>query len=183
MEEPSQSNPISEPDDQPPSSINIEVELYDTQALLNRIALQEIQALATRVLAHLPNTGQVRVSIVDDQRMSAAHEQFSGITGTTDVLTFDLAIQTNNYEQKVIDTDLTVCFDQAQRQAKEHNHTVDRELLLYIIHGTLHCLGYNDHDDADYQRMHKKEDELLAQVGIEPTFFTDTQQSHKGHKS
>lgn len=184
MTEPDQSsNPISDQDDQPPSSQSIEVELYDTYALLAESTRQQIESLATQTLALLPNQGQLRVNIVDDQRMSIAHEKFSGITGTTDVLTFDLAPQTNNYDDKIIDADLTICYDQASRQADEHNHSVERELLLYIIHGTLHCLGYNDHDDADYQRMHKKEDELLAQVGIEPTFFTDTQQAHKESKS
>ncbi len=181
MEEPAQSSPSrNEADDQPPPetkahhapSNSIQVEIFDALSLLNKSSLILLTDLATRALANLPNQGDIRVSIVDDQRMSIAHEKFSGITGTTDVLTFDLAPETNNFNQKTIDTDLTICYDEAIRQAIKLNHPVEHELLLYIIHGTLHCLGYNDHDDAEYQRMHIKEDELLAKINIKPTFFT-----------
>lgn len=157
------------PADQPSTSIT--VELFDALKLLDNHTRTTLADLASRALAQLPNQGQVRVSIVNDERMSSAHEQFSGITGTTDVLTFDLAPQTKSFDQKTLDTDLTICFDEAMRQATKLNHPIEHELLLYIIHGTLHCLGYNDHDDAEYQRMHTKEDQLLAALGIAPTFF------------
>lgn len=181
MEEPAQSSPPrNEADDQPPPetkaqhapSASIKVDVFDALNLLSKPAFALLTDLATRALASLPNEGDIRVCIVDDQRMSIAHEKFSGITGTTDVLTFDLAPETSSFNQKIIDTDLTICYDEAIRQATKLNHPVEHELLLYIIHGTLHCLGYNDHDDAEYQRMHKKEDELLAKINIKPIFFT-----------
>lgn len=176
--------PSSEADDQPPPSIELEV--FDTSALLDDQMLNALRSLATKALSKLPNTGQVRVAIVDDQRMSIAHQQFSGIAETTDVLTFDLAdndpcfenISDKDFDKKVLDTDLTICFDQAMRQSALHNHPVEHELLLYIVHGVLHCLGYDDHDETGYQQMHEKEDELLASIGLATTFFTKTQVSH-----
>jgi len=169
-------------DDHPPpdcsaQSSSIEVELINPLNLLTEHASRSLAELATRALAELPNAGQLRVLIVNDERMIQAHLKFSNLSTTTDVLTFDLAEPTENFDQKTIDTDLTICYDQAQRQAKEHNHRVERELLLYIIHGTLHCLGYNDHSDEDYQRMHTKEDQLLANIGIDPTFFSASTKS------
>ena len=164
----------TEPDQPPPAdqpSTSITVELFDALALIDKHTRTTLADLASRALAQLPNQGQVRVSIVNDERMSSAHEQFSGITGTTDVLTFDLAPETKSFDQKILDTDLTICFDEAMRQAAALNHPVEHELLLYIIHGTLHCLGYNDHDDDEYQRMHTKEDQLLAALDIAPTFY------------
>ena len=178
MDEPDRSSkPPTEADDQPPSSI--EVELFDGLNLLNTHELDSLAQMTCRALAQLPNSGQIRVSIVDDQRMSDAHLKFSGIEGTTDVLTFDLAPETNpgsapeSFDSKVLDTDLTICFDEAQRQSTKLGHSVERELLLYIIHGVLHCLGYNDHNDQDYQRMHQREDQLLSAIGVGNTFFTD----------
>lgn len=203
MDEPDRSSmPSPEADDQPPSlrsslrKASIQVEVIDQLALLGQRASASLADLASRALASLPNQGQVRVCVVDDQRMSAAHEKFSDITGTTDVLTFDLAPRTNqpdSFDTKVLDTDLTVCIDEANRQAAIHNHPVEHELLLYIIHGTLHCLGYDDHDQGQYQRMHNKEDELLTNIGIGAIFYpmnktnktnTDnTNPTHKEHKS
>ena len=37
-------------------------------------------------------------------------------------------------------------------------------MLLYCIHGTLHILGYDDHDDADRARMHAVQEEWLARL-------------------
>ncbi|MBL4698998.1 MAG: rRNA maturation RNase YbeY [Phycisphaerales bacterium] len=161
----------------------IQVEVLDSQRLLSEQAYTTLSGLAMRALECLGCQGQVRVSIVDDRRMSIAHEKFSGITGTTDVLSFDLADPNSLLEEKTLDTDLTVCFDEAVRQASKLNHPVEHELLLYIIHGTLHCLGYDDHDDAAYQRMHAKEDKVLNQIGIAPTFFVQPDPSTKENRS
>src|SRR5437870_1052559 len=42
-------------------------------------------------LAVVGATGEVRVRVVGDAAMAAAHEKFGGVAGTTDVLTFDLS--------------------------------------------------------------------------------------------
>tara|TARA_R110002072_G_scaffold42064_5_gene117647 strand:+ start:106380 stop:106913 length:534 start_codon:yes stop_codon:yes gene_type:complete len=156
---------------------SLQIELIDPQSLLTAPQLAELQQLCDKVLAQLPNAGELRVRIVDDQRMAIDHQQYSGIAGTTDVLTFDLAPESESFDSKILDTDLTTCFDEAARQSSAHNHTVVYELLLYIIHGTLHCLGFDDHDDTQYQRMHKQEDTLLTNAGIGPLFYSKTDPS------
>ena len=184
MNEPDQSaadaDPLQGQEDQPPSSTigqskakpsGLVVELFDSAGLVSQSSQSEIANLAKRALASFPNQGEIRVRVVDDTQMSADHEQFSGITGTTDVLTFDLSEPTDDFQSKVLDVDLTICFDEAQRQSTQLSHRIEHELLLYIIHGTLHCLGYNDHDQDEYQRMHEKEDSLLSTLGLPPTFF------------
>jgi len=172
MDEPDQSSSLhAEPDEPPPS---IEIEILDGLGCLSEHALDKLAANALRTLSLLPNRGQVRVRIVDDQRMIEAHQAFSGLATTTDVLTFDLADEatTDSFNQKILDADLTICSDQAQREAVKRNHTVEQELLLYIIHGTLHCLGYNDHNETEYKRMHTMEDQLLTKAGFGVTFYS-----------
>ena len=39
------------------------------------------------------------------------------------------------------------------------------ELLLYVVHGTLHLLGFDDQRPEDARAMHKKEDQLLSELG------------------
>jgi probable rRNA maturation factor len=60
--------------------------------------------------------------------------------------------------------------DEARRQAAGRALPVERELLLYCVHGVLHCLGYDDHDDAEYVRMHAEEDRILEAIGVGRTF-------------
>ncbi len=164
-----------EPSSSPPPLGNtthtLVVEIHDTDHLLGVALSAWLTQAANTVCAQLPNTGQVRVRIVDDQRMSQAHSQYSGLNSTTDVLTFDLA-HADSSANKVLDTDLIICIDEARRQSADRTHNLEHELLLYIIHGTLHCLGYNDQDPESFTRMHTREDELLQAAGFGKIFHT-----------
>ena len=53
--------------------------------------------------------------------------------------------------------------DTAAREAQARGLPFEEELLRYVVHGTLHLLGYDDHDDADRERMHARQEELLAE--------------------
>jgi probable rRNA maturation factor len=115
-------------------------------------------------LAHLGLKGEMRVRIAGDREISAAHEEFLETPGTTDVLTFDMS------DEDGLDVDILICLDEAQRRAAELGHPRRQELLLYCVHGLLHCMGYDDHEPAEYERMHAKEDEVLAAIGAGATF-------------
>ena len=100
--------------------------------------------------------------VVDDAAMAELHQRFSGIAGTTDVLTFDL----REHLSGPIEGEVYICLDEARRQAAERAGEPARELLLYALHGLLHLLGYDDHEQADHDRMHAKEDQVLEAIGV-----------------
>jgi probable rRNA maturation factor len=113
--------------------------------------------------------------------MTATHARCMGINETTDVLTFDLRDTqgTPSSPPTPLDTDIMLCLDEAKRRVAERSsslpptdraHELRRELLLYALHGILHCLNHDDHDEADYQRMHHAEDEILKAIGVGPVF-------------
>jgi probable rRNA maturation factor len=60
---------------------------------------------------------------------------------------------------------MNVCWPIAQRQARLRGVRPEVELLLYVVHGVLHLLGYDDLRKAAAMRMHAKEDEMLGQMG------------------
>ena len=109
---------------------------------------------------------EVRVRIVDDAEMTALHDRHAGDPTTTDVLTFDL----REGEAGPLDVDIVVCAGEASRQAAARTRGVETELLLYALHGALHCLGYDDHDDGASARMHAREDEILSRIGVGALF-------------
>lgn len=127
---------------------------------------------ARRIGERLQIEGELRVRVVGDAEMARAHEKHLGDPSTTDVMTFDLA-EGAAARGAPVDADLLVCADEAARKAHEHGYSVQRELLLYVVHGLLHCLGHDDHDEASYQRMHALEDELLEAVGVGATFMPE----------
>lgn len=144
----------------------LDIDILDPARFLSRADVAQLHEEASCVLGQLHVIGEVRARIVDDAQMSQAHEKYAHVPGTTDVLTFDLRENADD----PLDVDLLLCIDEATRQSAKLGHSVERELLLYLIHGVLHCVGYDDHTPADAQRMHAKEDALLGAVGIDPVY-------------
>lgn len=148
--------------------------------LLGRAVPLACRREAHRTEGH-PRAGEVRVRIVDDAEMAAQHEEFAGIPGTTDVLTFDMSGEPDARGVLLLDVDITVCLDEAARQGAKRGHAAEDELLLYALHGVLHCLGHDDHDDDAYREMHAAEDEILTAIGASVRFHTDDRASdHDG---
>lgn len=110
--------------------------------------------------------GNLSLAVVGKQRMARLHEDFSGIPGATDVLTFDLGTHPAKH---VIDGEIIVCSDVAKQRGRTIKAAV-RELSLYVVHGILHLAGYDDHDPAEFARMHAREDEILSQLGLGRVF-------------
>lgn len=141
------------------------VEIVDSTGRLDEQAVAWLTECLARALAELGAVGEVRARVVDDAEMARAHQRYAGVAGTTDVLTFDLAESPGR-----LDVDLLVCLDEGERRARELGHGRERELLLYMVHGLLHCLGFDDADEASARRMHAEEDRVLARIGVGATF-------------
>jgi len=109
----------------------------------------------------------VSISIVDDARMIEAHQQYMQLDTTTDVLSFDLS---DEFETRPSFA-LIVNAAMAARQASERRHSAQAELALYITHGLLHNLGYDDLDEEQALEMHRMEDQILEQHGFGRVFF------------
>lgn len=124
-----------------------------------------------------PLTGEVRLEIVNDDDMARAHMEFLEVEGTTDVLTFDLAGGASAPPPEglgePLDVDIMICVDVATRRAAELGHPVEHEMTLYAVHGAMHCLGFDDIDEAGAARMHTEEDRLLEAAGLGAVFHAE----------
>ena len=127
--------------------------------------LDACHAALTDAGEHPP--AHVSVALVGDKVMCDLHARFSGDPTPTDVLTFELA---HGDDARVSDGEVVVCVPQAKRTSKERGTALASELLLYALHGPLHLVGYDDKDAAAFEAMHRREDELLEQVGVGPVF-------------
>ena len=171
-DDPEPASTAEEPPERQEASEGFAVDLAQSTAALRRLdgsAIAWLLEHAQRAGEHLGVRGELRVRVVGDAEMAAAHERHLRKASTTDVLTFDLA-EGGSAQGEPIDADVLVCLDEAARRAAEHGHMVERELLLYIVHGLMHCLGEDDQDRAAYERMHAREDAVLAAIGVGATF-------------
>ena len=100
---------------------------------------------------------QLSIAVVDDKQMAELNKKFTGRDIATDVLSFDLSGDQGRVFEVIVNA------DKATRQATLRNLNFDAELALYITHGLLHGLGFDDSTDELAEQMHRKEDEILQQ--------------------
>ena len=131
-----------------------------------RAAHEILESKVKRARRRLP-LREFSLALVNDARMTDLHEEFMGIHGPTDVLTFPID---QNPRGRVTSGEVIVCVPEARRQAKRRTIPLRLELLLYSIHGMLHLLGYDDRTPGDFQAMHRLEDQLLTDLGFGPVF-------------
>ncbi len=115
------------------------------------------QQLAEHVLADQPFE-QAEISLVflpaDEMRtLNQKHLQHDYVT---DVLTFPLGDAAELLEGEIV-----VCPEFAEQQAVEYNMKLEHEVSLYVVHGLLHLLGYDDKNPADQRVMHAEQERLL----------------------
>ncbi len=110
----------------------------------------------------------VSLTIVGDAQIRKINQQFLGHRGTTDCISFDLSDNKVSKGTKVFD--IIVNGQMAKRQAKLRRHSAQAELALYVTHGLLHNLGFDDLKPAAAKKMHKTEDEILKQFGYGPVY-------------
>lgn len=175
---------MSNQDQEPGGPATLSIEVQDATQRLKPRELEWLVTHAHKAAGTLGAAGSVRVRVVDDAEMSAAHAEFLDDPTTTDVLTFDMSETDGDVTPPsaeeicsglkrtlfVLDTDILVCVDVATRQAAGRGYAVEKELLLYVVHGMLHCLGHDDHDEAAAAAMHAVEDAVLEAIGVGRAF-------------
>lgn len=114
-------------------------------------ALEASLATKSNRQSSLQKLDEIDVAIVSDSTIERVHINFMGITGATDVITFEHG-------------EIIVSADTATACAKEHGHSVEQELALYITHGFLHLAGYDDMTPRERKRMHTVQNRIWREV-------------------
>lgn len=102
--------------------------------------------------------GELNVVFVDRKRMLELNKKYLDHSHDTDVIAF-------NFDADACGEtfgDVYVSTFQARRQAAELGHSLLREVLTLVVHGTLHLIGYDDATPRQRAAMFRKQDELLG---------------------
>ena len=98
--------------------------------------------------------------LTTDREIHRFNRTYLGHDRPTDVLAFNLN-EPKRFSKKPFLGDVMISVDRARMYAKRYNNTLWGEIKLYIAHGILHLLGYDDHRLKDRLRMRRKEKEIL----------------------
>ena len=140
----------------------------------------------------------VSIAVVNDAEIRKLNSRFLGRNDTTDCLSFDLSDdqnpplppkaskskQTRRNGSRLFE--LVVNGQKAIKEAKSRGHAAEAELALYVTHGMLHNLGFNDSTQTSAEHMHQTEDIILKQFGYGAVYDSKGRlypQQDEGHLS
>lgn len=135
--------------------------------LQKRIPLNSKKVVKTvqKVLSSegIKKSGEITLSFVNDRKIKELNLKYLGKNNPTDVIAFDVA------EPKRPDklfADIVISTDRAIDNAGVFGTSSLYELYLYVVHGMLHLLGYNDKDARKRQIMKDRASRILSRLNI-----------------
>jgi probable rRNA maturation factor len=121
---------------------------------LDQVVVSAAESAMT-LAGRAPDSVDVSVVITDDAEIARLNQQFRGVSGPTDVLSFepDPSFPGAPDELRRYLGDVLVSLPRAQEQAESAGHSVAYELAYLVAHGTLHLLGYDHADEEERLKM------------------------------
>ncbi len=109
---------------------------------------------------------EVSVLLTDNEEIHQLNHEFRGVDQPTDVLAFALD-EGDVGPQDTSLGDVVISVEYAKKQAISRKVTLDAELELLAVHGTLHLLGYDHAEPEEARQMRNRTRTIrraLAQV-------------------
>jgi probable rRNA maturation factor len=123
---------------------------------------QKILKCAAHVLnAMNERDAELSLVFVNDTYIRRLNWKYRNADSKTDVLAFPMREGKGLPKNNPLLGDVVISVETAKKEAKKRHRDFQDELDLYLIHGILHLLGYDDEKRAAKKRMREKERELI----------------------
>ncbi len=125
------------------------------------IAEKVVKKIVNKILSEAQvRRYKVCIAFLDNKKIRQLNKVFLGCNCPTDVLAFPYQVVKKNKRQ-IFSADIAISTEMAIRNSKFFKTSVQEELTLYIIHGILHLLGFDDTTKAKKKKIEKEQSHLL----------------------
>ena len=113
---------------------------------------------------------EISVRLTSNDEVRALNAQWRGKDQPTNVLSFPLAESASLGEDRdgpeLMLGDIVLAREVCAAEAEEKHLAFEDHAAHLLVHGTLHLLGYDHHDEASAADMESRETRALARLGI-----------------
>ena len=128
-----------------------------------RLLVRKVCTAALKQQGFEPDA-EVNVTFVDDEQIHEYNLQFRNVDSSTDVLSFPMG-EAGEWDENpetgmLVLGDIVISLEHAVAQAKEFDHTFEREVGYLTVHSMMHLLGFdhvNGGLEADEMRYHEEQ--------------------------
>jgi probable rRNA maturation factor len=114
--------------------------------------------------------GELSVVFTNDSEIEQLNRTFRGVSAPTDVLAFQATDNVSHFvlapENSLQHGDIIVSAPRAAVQAVEYGHSFEDEVMVLVVHGVLHLLGYDHEDPEEETQMWSVQQRALSDLGV-----------------
>ncbi|MDE1889296.1 MAG: rRNA maturation RNase YbeY [Planctomycetota bacterium] len=145
----------------------MKLEIIDLQKF-QPIDKNKIKKIIKGILKVEKKDAELSIVFIDNKTIKQINRAFLGHNYATDVLsfTYDEPSFKNNVKGEIV-----VSVEMASKLSRRYGYEVEGEIVLYLVHGLLHLLGYDDKRKKDAKKMHQRAGELLLSFGYRDVYI------------
>jgi probable rRNA maturation factor len=141
------------------------------EKLARKAAEAAIAESAFPQLAETDRAVEISVTLTGDEQVRALNAEWRGKDKPTNVLSFPMAderdlTRANIDGPELLLGDIILAHGICEAEAADKGVSFEQHATHLLVHGTLHLLGYDHHDDAQAEDMEAREARALARLGI-----------------
>ena len=111
----------------------------------------------------------ITITLTTPEQIKQINKTYRNIDKATDVLSFPMfekdelekKIAQNDFIHEDILGDIIISIEKVEEQAKEYEHSFEREFSYMLVHGFYHLMGYDHIQEEDKTIMRQKEEKVL----------------------
>jgi len=141
------------------------------ESLIRRAAEAAVAESAFPQLGKSERPIELSVRLTSDEHVRALNSQWRGKDKATNVLSFPM-LETDDLEianvagPELLLGDIVLARGVCLAEAADKQVTVEDHATHLIVHGTLHLLGYDHHEEGEAADMEAREVRALQRLGI-----------------
>ena len=141
------------------------------EQLARKAAEAAIAESAFPELTESERSVEISVTLTSDEHVRELNAKWRNKDKPTNVLSFPMADEldlnrTNVSEIQLLLGDIVLAQGVCESEAAEKGIPLEQHATHLMIHGTLHLLGYDHHDDSEATDMEAREVRALQRLGI-----------------
>jgi probable rRNA maturation factor len=157
--------------------IKHEINIYIKPELASLVPKPGLKRSVLKILdaVKIPTSAELGLVITDNAEIQRINKLYRGKDESTDVLAFNMLYPMGFEGEEVTFIappdgfshlgEIMISYPKAVAQAQQRGHDIEHEILVLLIHGILHLLGYDHEKSADDEfHMRGRENDILKQL-------------------
>jgi probable rRNA maturation factor len=152
--------------------VKLELELQNATQQDNIPSKENFIAWSKAGLRQERQQAEVVIRLVDEHEIQELNREYRGKDKPTNILSFRSNMPA--FVENSLLGDLVICAPVVMREAQEQGKSDEAHWAHMVVHGVLHLLGYDHHDDEAADDMEQLEKEIMVGLGFLDPYKEET---------